>query len=664
MQTNVIGLLLICLGLAACGGSDSGNTSSNRPSLPSTAIAPSSGMVTPLIDNQTIQIYGESQTQAGGAAGFALVPKGNRQVDIISWQQAAGPALVFLADNSQTIGFDVPISGNYSLLVNVQMIGENQPSIYTVDFSAAPGQQRTAIRLDHTATELSKVSLHVGVPEGKTVQNVVWTQLGGPQAQNIQYQDEFLFFDAPSVIADSIIKYSADVSFTDGTNQTDDVFVTVKNVSFDTNGLFYGNNNIISEDMHAYRQNSPFKNALQRCVYSNYIPNPPVCTFQDLPLIGMQTTNPSVEDVLNRTLVSHAWMGDRFADYLQNSAAGLDMLNMLRGVTAVIISYDVRPSFYWSATGAIYLDANNFWQSPAERDTLNDQPDFRSDFGGDLQFEVFWRYTKNNEYYPKARISKQNRIEKDFSDVEASISWLMYHELAHANDFFPPQSWSTISTSTTPLSSFRNNGTSSDILSATLPLRSSEMHALAQVKFKNTTPTSTQRNYTGTDVEGFFTPDIAASFYSYFTEREDFATLVERYMMLYRLDAEADVAIIDGRTSSDEPLVVWGQRNRISESSLQDRTVFAVNKVYPELGNIRDVLQTLPAPVLMIPNQGWFENLQISPLDTTPFTNRSLNRLVGGEELRVSKALTSAQKNFLEQEASQHIHMGRPSVSH
>jgi len=83
-------------------------------------------------------------------------------------------------------------------------------------------------------------------------------------------------------------------------------------------------------------------------------------------------------------------------------------------------------------------------------------------------------------------------------------------------------------------------------------------------------------------------------------------------MMLYRLGAEADVAIIDGRTQSDEPLVVWGQRNRISEDSLEDRTVFAVQSVYPELGNIRNDLRSISPSILMTPNAGWFENLVLS----------------------------------------------------
>jgi hypothetical protein len=651
MRTKLNGLLILSVLLSACGGDSSTGT-------PPPAPAPTTGNITPIIDTQTVQIFGEQQAQAGGAIGFALIPKGTANVDTIYWEQTSGPSLNILANNSQTIGFDVPQSGSYSLNVAVKMEGEITSTNYSVDFSASSGQQKASIRLDHTVSELGKVSLHLGAPDAKEIENVTWSQIGGPQVQNIDTNDDFLFFDAPSVASDAVIAYTADVSYTDGTSDTDDVFLTVKNVDFDINGLFYGNDTIISQDMHAYRETSPYKSALERCVYNNNIPNPPECTFTELPLIGMQSNSPTIGDILDRTLVSHNWMGDRFADYLQNSAAGPDMLQLLRGVTAIVISYDVRPSFYWSATGAIYLDAANFWQLPIERDTLNDQPDYRSDFGSDLQFSVFWRYTKDNDYYPKARIEKQNRIARDFVDLEASISWLMYHELAHANDFFPPSSWPLINSTTTPLTYTRNNETRSDLLDDTFPLRSDEMHALAQVRFRNETPTAAQRNYRGTDVEGFFTPDISASFYSYLTIREDFATLVERYMMLYRLNAEADVAIIDGETQNEEPLVVWGQRNRISESSLEDRTVFAVERVYPELGDVRGILQGLSEPILMTPNQGWIENLEISPLNNKSndiFSIRNTNK-------SIDMPLSSNRLRQIILEDSRDIHSGKPTV--
>ncbi len=646
--------------LAACGGSDTGSTAPNRPALPPVTPAPSTGTITPIVDNQSLQIFGELETVSGSAMGFAVIPKGNLEIDEIKWEQISGPRLIFLADNSQTIGFDVPSSDNYSLQVSVQMQGESNSTNYLLNFSAASGQDSVSIRLDHTATELTKVSLHVGVPSNKTIAFVNWQQLAGPEAQNIESssnpEGEYLFFDAPSVTRDAVISYRATVTFEDGSEASDDVLVTVSNANFNSNGLFYIDNSVVTEDMFAYQAASPYKNAIEKCVYNNNIPNPPTCTFTELPLIGMQTLSPSVNDILDRTLVSHKWMGDRFAEYLQTSLAGPDMLNLLRGVTAVIISYDVRPSFYWQATGAIYLDAKSFWQTPEERDTLNDQPDYRSDFGRDLKFDTLWRYTKDNRYFATTFIDKNDRQERAAADVAASISWLLYHELAHANDFFPSTAWDNIAGSTTPLAYFRNNRPSSDTLDIRFPLRSSELHALASVRFGGETASNIQRNYRGTDIERFFAPDIAASFYSYLTSREDFATLFERYMMLYRLDAEADEGIIDGKTPDNEPLVVWGQRNRITQLSLEDRTVFAVERVYPELSDVRATLRNLPDPVQMTANIGWFENLVISPESSNQTLNSNRYR-------NATEPFSRAEMKFRLYQDSEILHKQKPDLN-
>lgn len=646
--------LLTSLCIAACGGSG-GSGSISSPSNPAPPVpAPVNPITTlpPLKSVGSVDIFGSDSLTTDAAAGFVVLGKDGAQISEVNWSQTAGPNLVILANNSQTIGFDVSEAGNYTLQAEISFVGRSEKEIATVSFSAVAEQAEAAIRLDHEASELSKVSLHVDTASGKTIDSIEWTQTAGPAPTNLTKQDEFLFFDAPSVSSDAIIEFTADVTFTDGSSATDKAMVMVKNVNFDSQGLFYSANSgkVITASMHAYKSDSPFKQSLESCVYGNNIPNPPTCTFNDLPLIGMQSANPTVEDVLNQTLVSHQWMGDSFKNFLENSVTGPDMLALLRGVTAVVISYEVRPSFYWAATGAIYLDANNFWQTPYERDTLNDQPDYRSNFGSDLQFSVYWRYVKDNDYYPANRLRKNDRSERGFADVEASIAWLMYHELAHANDYFPPGSWSSVSQSTTPLQHYRQNGASSDSLVKDFPLTSSEMHALAQVRFRNTDATNTQKNYSGSDIETFFVPDISPSFYSYLTQYEDFATLAERFFMLYRLGADADVAIIDGELPSGDPLVVWGQRNRISEPSLEDRTVFAVNRVYPELDDVRNKLRALKSPQLMTANRGWFENLDLSNNPQRLNSNR----------LSVPYSLEYIKQRSLAD--SQDIHQGKPKL--
>jgi hypothetical protein len=609
MRTIVLASFIMML-LSACGGGSS-SPSPARPSPPVPSTPPTStGNASPIVETNSVFVFGQTNAVVGEAVGYGIAAK-QAAVDV-QWQQSAGPSVNLLATNSQGMGFDVTTTGEYSFVATVQQV-TGQVETITLDLSVSAAEpSNVQVRLDHAVVELGKVSLDAQTSDTQTVSSIQWTQISGPQIQQAQYQDEFVFFNAPSVTKDEIIVMRAEIEFNDGSRSSDDAIVTVKNVDFDTNGLFYTNNFIITEDMQAYNTNSRWKDAIENCVYNNQIPSRPNCSFSRLPLIGSQTNSPTVQDVLNRTLVSHAWMGDRFKAYLENSAAGPDMLKLLRGVTAVVISYDVRPSFYWVATGAIYLDANNFWETPQERDTLNDQADFRTDFGDELNFSVFWRYTKDNQYYPNRSYEKQARETRSFRDMEASISWLMYHELAHANDFFPPSSWQGINTNITPLDYFQNSSTNSDLLASLYPLRSDEMHALAAVRFGGNNPNDTQKSYRGNDIESFFSPDIAPSFYAYYTIREDFATLVERFLMLYRLDAEADLAIIDGETENDFN-VVWGQRNRISEPALAQRTAFAVSRVYPELGNIADLQGELPSSILMNPANGWFTNLNLSP---------------------------------------------------
>jgi hypothetical protein len=64
-----------------------------------------------------------------------------------------------------------------------------------------------------------------------------------------------------------------------------------------------------------------------------------------------------------------------------------------------VIGAHVRPSFYYALTGAIYLDADNFWRTADERDVIDEAPDFRSDFDRDLQYSGLWRYVANNRAF-------------------------------------------------------------------------------------------------------------------------------------------------------------------------------------------------------------------------------------------------------------------------
>lgn len=611
--TSWLGAIGVTLVLSACGGSGSGGgPASPSPIPPSPTPVPDESPATPLTTSNGLELFGQSEAQTNASVGFAIRSSSGNGLNNIIWEQISGPETVtFLASHTQAIGFDVATAGDYQLRVTANEVNGSQR---TLEFTFQVSESDTAtanIRLDHSATERGRASLKVDTSETLDISSIEWEQIAGPLAQNVTIDEDspsYVFFDAPAVTRDSLIVYQATVTFSDQSTATDTAFVMVKDDAINDEAYFPNSNLIVSADMFAYKQDSPYAGALEGCVYTNQLAS--TCRFSQLPLIGQVEENPTVDDILDRTLVSHAWMGERFELYLRNSATGPDMLQLLRATTAIVISYDVRPSFYWTATGAIYLDGRNFWQTPQERDTLNDRPDFRSDFGSDLQFVIPWRYVRNNDYYPAGRYPAAERLTRTFDDLEASISWLMYHELGHANDFFPPSRWPNISLNDDPLSHFRANGATSDGIPLNYPLSSQQMKDLAQVSFAGETASTQQRGYLGTDVEQFFAPDVAPSYYSYLNEREDFATLFERFMMIYRLGASADVGIID-TVNNDDLIVTWGQRNRINDPTLHTRVRFAVSTVLPNL-DVTSIQVQLPDPELLDPTKSWFDNVVLS----------------------------------------------------
>lgn len=595
--------------LTACGGSSNDGQTSGRAELPPAVITESVGELDPIMTFGNIELFGDSEFITNGSYGFALTTNDNSQITAVNWQQISGPELIVLATNSQTIGFDALQAGNYTLQADVTTNTGTQQ--ITHQFAVQQSDLTVAnLRLDHTVTERGKVSLRVdSFNNNISTATVIWKQVAGPAVLDLQTQENRAFFIAPAVESDKIIQFETTVTFADGSTSIDKSIVTINDAEIIDTAYFPTSNIITSDDVFSFKADSPYKTAIESCIYTNSLNS--TCTFGTLPLIGQQLNDPTIADILDRTLVSHNWMGQRFTQYLEQSAAGPDMLKLLRGVTAVVISYDVRPSFYWAATGAIYLDARNFWVIPEERDTLNEVPDFRSGFGGDLQFRVLWRYIRDNApYMPGANFSSAARDTRTFDALEADISWLMYHELGHANDFFPHDIWADLSNSDDPLNYFRNNGTNSDLMISSFPLNSAQMKGLAQVSFAGETANAAQKTYVASDIETFFTPDIASSYYSFLNEREDFATLFERFMMQYRLNASADIGIVNTQNNANF-LVTWGQRDRFNQSTIQERTRFTVENILPELGDIAALQDGLPASTQLRSNVSWFDNVDL-----------------------------------------------------
>ena len=603
--------------LTACGGSGSNDSS-----------APASPAPTP-----TISISGSTTAVVGDAVDFVVAVPNGMTVTGINWQ-VSGMETQPLNAHTQAIGFDATSSGSFDISVNVSL--ENGATLsdtltMQVNENTAP---LAALRLGHEASEGGKVSLRVDTvnAQGLNITDIEWRQRSGVTVNNFNYDEgdysHSIYFQAPSVNSDAVIEIESIVTLSNGDVVSDVAQVLVKNIDVNRNGYFVDDETSIPETVSAhmqpYRLNSPYASALNDCVYNNQVSSS--CSFSKLPLIGQVTENPTIDDILDRTYVSHPWMGDAFKAFLETSATRDDMLQLLRATNAIVISYDIRPSFYWVATGAIYLDANSFWRTPQERDTLNTRPDYRSSFGSDLDFTTSWRYVKDGAYYFPI-ISTSNvaeRQSRSTKDIEAALSYLLYHELAHANDFFDHTEWRQLSGNASPLSSYDDTSPISTGLTSSLPLTSSQLHALAEVMYGGTSASSAQKNYTALQIANWFEEDAAVTFYAYFTEREDLATLFERFMMLYRLEAEADVGVFTQETLEDGTFIpTWAQRNRVSEDDVAMRVDYVVSRILPEL-NVPAIQALLPTPYLLPNNVTWRESASSTNPNEQPSTNSAL----------------------------------------
>lgn len=535
----------------------------------------------------------------------------------INWQQTTGSNLTFHAENTKGIAFTPAIAGEYNFQVNFNRNGVSESLNHTVLVS----EQSSLIsaRLGHAVLEGNNVSLRASIENSAlTNESIVWQQISGPTvtfSEATQGQSA-VFFKAPAVSADSLLTFT--VSASDGANSHQDtIAILVEDapaISTDTNTAYDDR----LAKVFPFNADSPYANVLVDCVYNNAIDFRTSCRLNKLPLIAQDTVTPTVDDIMDRVVVSHRWMGQRFKEFLQNSDQHGDFKNLLRATTAIVISYDVRPSYYWVVTGAIHLDPENFWLTPDERDTINQAPDYRASFGDELNFVMPWRYIKDNNYasfyYPEDR-----RLTREASDGLYSLAALMYHELAHANDFFAQSTWSSLNKNDRILDAadkiIQSTGIQSDSLSTALPLNGAEMYRLAQVRYQGETATATEKNYSPSDVTAFFSPEHAPQFYNYTSKREDYAMLFDGFMMKARYDIDRDIAITNQPQSAQEQyLVTWGQRGRIGESNIKPRLDYVTRRILPEFAAASDIISNLPAPIAMEPGKTWAENLAISPM--------------------------------------------------
>ena len=308
-------------------------------------------------------------------------------------------------------------------------------------------------------------------------------------------------------------------------------------------------------------------------------------------------------------LVSHRWMGRNFRDMLARMPYEVRLL--FRSVRAVVIASDIRPAYYSAFRGAIYLDPAYVALTPEQRAAISDAPDYRSNFGRDLQFEIPWRFVRENRWM---RAHSGPDGSRSIETLMPFLGSLLLHELAHATDYIHPDRIADFFDSERPQDVADNQGSKN--LTAAYPLTSQTLDDLAGVSFHGNTPTNAQKALLPADLVTEFANDGALYHYSYSTIREDFANNLHTVMMSFLFRSETDVALTDKGSDPDissDNVVAWGQRGRIGDSAVVHRVRSVVETIYsgePDiLGSLEHYIDNLPAPRALRTGDTWLENV-------------------------------------------------------
>ena len=605
---------LLAMLLASCGGGSGG---ASPASIPATTPAP-----TPAPTNCSVRIDADASIEAGKTAGATALACSGTLADV-TWTQVSGPVVNLLAARSQTVAFEPGVAGTVRLRADVRLAdGSAASATADIAVSAAPAGSYVTLRADHSVRPETNTSVRAWpmLIGGDTVRDIVWTQVSGPIVTMDTANKELLMFKTPKTTVDTVLRFRAVMTTGSGRQDQDEVSVGVEAQPAKPNYYLFDS----TQRVHPYRSAGVYTGALARCVYDIGLyyetsAKNNVCSAGTLPLLQVEAgpgAVPSVAQIMGRVLVSHDFLGANFEQFLLTQDTHGDFRRLLAGVTAIVLGSHVRPSYYTYGTGAIYLDANNLWLTPDQRDVVTEVPDYRLAFADGLNYSAFGRQVKNNDYARRS-FPSTDRISRSTEELVLEIGRLLYHELAHASDFFP----ATQRTLNPALPIYDNvagridaKTLASDVLATQYPLQSAEMRSLGQVLFQGVDAVPAQRAYTAFDVGGFFGADVASDDYAYSSSREDLAMLFEEFMMSYRHGVQYDIAFTNVYTEgmrTAQVIVGWGQRGRIAEAAIKPRIKLVLARIAPWIDPA--AVDSLPAPILMKVGASWDANLVLAP---------------------------------------------------
>ena len=330
-----------------------------------------------------------------------------------------------------------------------------------------------------------------------------------------------------------------------------------------------------------YYSKADYAESMSTCVYK--LKDEDSCKISELPLIGMNHETVDVDAIMDRTLVSHDFLGLRFEQVLRKLDP--EILQLFGSVSAVVISDKVKPSFFYGGTGAIYLSGSYFWTNYEEWELMNRKKDFREGSGLPFQFDYTSDYMKNG-------LSFRERAEENYQsidEIKLKLARLLFHELAHANDYFPSKFYKNLDKDfdktyyATTVERYEKNALVS-LKMQTKP-RSIILERVGQVLFQSEKANSNDSELTADLIIEEFKNDVTNDFYAYSTHAEDLAMLTEESLMYHYFDYSRFFMIMKYPSSyfvvpeNFEYKTAWGEIGRVSRPGIKERSEFVLKEM-------------------------------------------------------------------------------------
>jgi len=164
------------------------------------------------------------------------------------------------------------------------------------------------------------------------------------------------------------------------------------------------------------------------------------CTLGELSMIGQEFSDPTVEDIMHRVVVTHDWAGLRFKQILERMPPST--LALFKPVTHIYIGSEKQDTTFFYSPGRLVINIDALWMNPEEKSAIpvaEDTGSGTTDGGTEtldsgMQFVVGARTLIGGEF----AIASRSGSEREFDRLPFSLAFDLYWTLAYAHNFIRP----------------------------------------------------------------------------------------------------------------------------------------------------------------------------------------------------------------------------------